>query len=110
MHEYKVGDVIKCRISGIEEYGAFVSTDSDYNGLIHISEISTNFVKNIKDYLDINDLVYVKIIDVDDKEKKLKLSIKNIDYRNTGEELKGNGFEILKENLPKWIEEFQSSR
>ena len=106
MPEYKIGDVIQCKVSGEENYGAFVTLDNGYSGLIHISEISQNFVKNISDYLQPNDIIYAKIIDINEEDKKLKLSIKNIDYKHTGEELKGNGFESLKENLPKWIEEY----
>ncbi len=106
MPEYKIGDIVKCKVSGEEDYGAFVTLENGYSGLIHISEISQYFVKNISDYLQLNDLIYAKIIDINEQDKKLKLSIKNIDYKHTGEELKGNGFEILKENLPKWMEEY----
>ena len=110
MPEYKIGNVVKCNVTGIEPYGAFVSIDDGYCGLIHISEISDNFVKSIKDYLQVNNYVYAKIIEVDDKEKRLKLSIKNIDYRNTGKEKDGNGFNILKEKLPIWMEEYKESK
>ena len=69
---YKKGDIVKCRISGFKDYGIFVSVDDEYNGLIHISEISELFVRNVEDYGEINEIVYAKIIEVDEKSKQLK--------------------------------------
>lgn len=51
MADYKEGDIIKTKVSGITKYGIFVHVDSSYNGLIHISEISNGFVGNIEDYV-----------------------------------------------------------
>ena len=78
MTKYKKGKIVKGIISGIETYGAFVKFDEFYTGLIHISEISHGFVKNINEFLKIGDLIYVEIIDVDERSYHLKLSIKNI--------------------------------
>ena len=49
MTKYKVGSTVTGNITGIEKYGAFVSLDDYYSGLIHISEISEGFVKDIND-------------------------------------------------------------
>ena len=43
---YKVGDIVKGVVSGIEEYGIFVTLENDFSGLIHISEITQGFVSN----------------------------------------------------------------
>ena len=45
MAKYKVGDIIKCSVCGITEYGFFVNIDKEYVGLCHISEVSNDFVK-----------------------------------------------------------------
>ncbi len=109
MEEYKKGKVVKGNITGIMDYGIFVSLDNYYSGLIHISEVSNDFVKNIKDYGEIGETIYVKILDVDDSLNHTKLSIKDIDYRMDGKSKKmpiketGTGFEQLKNNLDKWI-------
>ncbi len=109
MKKYKIGDVITCVVSGIEPYGIFVSVDKKYSGLIHISEISNEFVRNINDYVKLDDSIFCKIIDIDEKNHQIKLSIKDIDYVHTGLERKSidtkQGFKSLKENLPKWMEE-----
>lgn len=108
MKNYKENDVVIAKVTGIQEYGAFVNIDDDYDGLIHISEISYGFVKDINDYVKVGDKIYAEILNVDDNTNQLKLSIKDIDYKNDGSKLKRinetkNGFEPLKENLEIWI-------
>ena len=106
--DYKVGDIIKCEVTGIEKYGIFVKADNDYYGLVHISEISDNYVKDIYSYVDINETIYCQIISVDKENKQLKLSIKNINYKekiNPDFPETRKGFLLLKENLPIWLDE-----
>ncbi|NLL44736.1 MAG: S1 RNA-binding domain-containing protein [Mollicutes bacterium] len=111
MTKYKKGKIVKGTVTGIESYGAFVSLDEYYSGLIHISEISHDFVKDIHDYVQIGDIIYVEILDVDEQLCQLKLSIKNIDYkRNTNIRRKyikeiGSGFKLLASRLPFWVDE-----
>ena len=61
--EYKIGMVIKGKITGIQPYGAFVSLDNNQQGLIHVSEVKHGFIKNISDELEIGQSVTVKIIE-----------------------------------------------
>ena len=108
--EYKEGKIVKGHVTGIESYGIFLSFDEYYTGLIHISEISDGFVRNISDYVDIGETIKAKVLDVDNINFQLKLSIKGIDYRMNSTKLvpikeTGTGFEILKNNLQNWIEE-----
>lgn len=109
MENIKEKDIIKCKVTGLQKYGAFVNADKEHNGLIHISEISYGYVKNIEDYLNIGDTLYAEVIKIDDN-NNLKLSIKDIDYKKDGSKLKRmaetkNGFQPLKDNLDKWISE-----
>ena len=108
--KYREGQIVKGCVTGIEQYGVFVGFDEYYTGLIHISEISDGYVKKISDYVNIGEMIKTKIIGVDDDNYQLKLSIKNIDYRITNHvssKIKetGSGFELLKQNLEKWINE-----
>ena len=109
MKRYHVGEVIKCTVSGIEPYGVFVNIDKNFNGLIHISEVSNEFVRDVNDYVNVGDEIYVKIIEIDPKDHQMKLSIKDIDYANSGierEEIDTSAeFKSLKENLPIWMNE-----
>jgi len=108
MGKYNKNDVVLGLVTGIENYGIFVSLDEYYTGLIHISEISDDFVRNVNNYVNIGETIKVRILEVDDDLFQLKLSIKNLDYRITrvkddGIVETGSGFLILKENLDEWI-------
>lgn len=110
MLKYEKGKIVTGHVTGIEKYGIFVNLDEFYSGLIHISEISDGFVKNINDYVNVGETIRAKIVDVDDDSYHIKLSIKNINYRiakNKETKLKevSNGFKPLENNLSKWITE-----
>lgn len=106
--KYEKGNIVTGCVTGIEKYGIFVSLDNYYSGLIHISEISESFVRNINDYVNIGETINVKILDVNDNDFHLKLSIKNIDYRinkkrRTNIVEVGSGFGVLRDRLDDWI-------
>ena len=108
MNNFKEKDIILAKVTGIQEYGAFVNIDDEHNGLIHISEISYGYVKNINDFVKIGDKIYAEVINIDKDSNQLRLSIKDIDYKKDGTRLKRiaetkSGFEPLKENLDNWI-------
>ncbi len=111
MAKYEKGKVVKGTVTYIESYGAFMSFDEYYNGLIHISEISKGFVKDIHDFVNVGDNIYVEILEVDEEEAHLKLSIKNINYKINGKPKRSKivetpkGFSTLASKLPKWTEE-----
>lgn len=106
---YKVGDVINCNVCGVESYGIFIRTDDNYTGLIHISEISSDFVRNVSDYAKVGERIKCQILEVDDELKQLKLTIKYLNFKEgySREEIShlDHGFDTLKEKLPEWIEE-----
>ncbi len=110
MSKYKEGKIITGCVTGIEDYGVFVNFDDYYTGLIHISEVSKLFVRNINDYVKLGQQIRCKILEVNDEEKHLKLSIKDIDYQIGEKKLKKiveteHGFNTLKEKLPVWIDD-----
>lgn len=111
MGKYKKGKIVKGTVTCIEPYGAFMAFDEYYTGLIHISEISKGFVKDINDYLKVGDSIYVEIIDIDESEAHLKLSIKDINYKIRKKSKKKkiieteNGFNTLEKKLPEWIKD-----
>ena len=111
MAKYEKGKIVKGTVTGIESYGVFLSFDEYYSGLIHISEISHGFVRDITDYVNIGDTIYVKILEVDEELSHLKLSIKDIPYKNGKHKPRRKiqetslGFSTLARQLPIWIEE-----
>ncbi len=107
--KYEVGKIIKGTVTGVEKYGVFVGFDEFYSGLIHISEISEDFVRNVFDYVSIGETIKTKILQVDSDNCRLKLSIKGIDYRESiRKKYKINetkdGFQSLKRELSKWVD------
>ncbi len=109
MPKYKIGDSVKGKVTGIEKYGIFLLMDDGYTGLIHISEISEKFVRNVFDYVQLDEVIVSKVIEVDDENKRLKLTIKNLDYRTceNNEHDEKRGFLLLSERLPIWISEYK---
>ena len=71
----EVGKIIEGKISGITNFGAFVKLHDGKVGLVHISEIADEYVKDVSSYLKENQTVRVKVISVDEK-GKISLSIK----------------------------------
>ena len=110
MAKYEKGKIVKGTVTCIESYGAFMAFDEFYSGLIHISEISRGFVKDITDFINVGDHIYAEILEVDREEAHLKLSIKNINYRINGKPRKRrivetkSGFNTLAKMLPTWID------
>ena len=108
---YQVGDIVEGTVTGISEYGAFIHLLQNYNGLIHISEISNHYVKSILDYLSIGEDILCEVLEVDETTKQVKLSIKNINYKLIPRYGKikdtKNGFKPLQMKLPIWMRELK---
>ena len=106
MNSINVGNIVKGQITGVTPYGVFVSLEDDYSGLVHISEVSDKFVKDLPMLFNIGDIINVKILEIDEDKREVKLSIKKIDYK-VEEFLSripetGSGFGLLEKNLGKW--------
>ena len=100
------GDIVTGKVTGIKEYGAFVKV-GEYSGLIHISEFSNDFVSNISDIVSLKEEVSVMIMEIDEENKKLKLSYKRANVMPS-RLLKRvhifKGFNALELALDGWIE------
>lgn len=71
----EVGSKLQGKVTGITNFGAFVELPEGSTGLVHISEVADNYVKDINDHLKVGDTVEVKVINVE-KDGKIGLSIK----------------------------------
>ena len=63
----------------ISDFGAFVDISVHQDGLVHISEISKDYVKHPSDVLKVGDVVNVKVLAVDPEKKRISLTIKGCD-------------------------------
>lgn len=70
-----VGSVVEGKITGITNFGAFVELDGKKTGMVHISEVSSTYVKDIKEHLKENQTVKVKVLSIGE-DGKISLSIK----------------------------------
>ena len=71
----EIGTIAEGIVSGITNFGAFVTLPGNVVGLVHISEVADAYVRDVKDYLKEQDKVTVKVINIDPK-GKIGLSIK----------------------------------
>lgn len=76
-----IGDVSVGKVTKIMPFGAFVRLENGDSGLVHISEVSAGFVKDINEVLSVGQEVRVKVIGIDDK-NRINLSIKKVDAPN----------------------------
>lgn len=116
---YHIGQTVHGRITGVQPYGAFVSLDDQTQGLIHISECKSGVVHDLKSELRVGKEVSVTILDIEQYNKKISLSLrqedipksngptKNVNYRKrfwTNNHL-NIGFKPIEDQLEQWIEE-----
>ena len=71
----KVNEIVEGVVIGITNFGAFVQIDEETSGLVHISEISDEYVEKTSDFLERGQKVKVKVVNID-KDGKIGLSIK----------------------------------
>ena len=74
--DLKEGMVLNGTVRNVIDFGAFVDIGVKHDGLIHISELSENYVKNPSDVVSIGDIVKVKVIKIDNDRQKVSLSMK----------------------------------
>ncbi|WP_077624987.1 S1 domain-containing post-transcriptional regulator GSP13 [Sediminibacillus massiliensis] len=119
--KFETGQVLEGKVTGIQPYGAFVALDDEVQGLVHISEVTHGFVKDINDHLSVGEEVKVKILNIDEEKNKYSLSIRATEEAPKKQETKrapkqntqqqqqqdnqSSGFNTLKDKLEEWIEQ-----
>ncbi len=71
----EIGSRLEGKVTGITHFGAFVELPNGETGLVHISEIADSYVKDVSTFLKVNDVVTVKVLNVE-KDGKIGLSMK----------------------------------
>ncbi|UQD53162.1 general stress protein 13 [Bacillus methanolicus] len=122
----EVGSILTGKVTGIQPYGAFIALDENTQGLVHISEITHGYVKDVNEHLKVGDEVKVKVLSVDEEAGKIGLSIRATDEASAPaaaarrkprkrqaaiqqytQSDTSQGFNTLKEKLEEWIEQSQ---
>lgn len=115
-NELKIGDIIEGEVTGIQNYGVFVSLSEkeQEQGLVHISECKHGFMGEITDFVEIGQKVKVVIVDIDEYTQKISLSMRALCKLETPTYPRRNkkhkkrpapniGFKSLENQMPKWI-------
>ena len=117
-NKFEAGQIIDGKVTGIQSYGAFVALDEKTQGLVHISEITHGFVKDVSEHLTVGDDVKVKVLEVNEAKNKVSLSIRATEEapknspkasssqnRMQTEEDPSVGFNSLKDKLQEWLDQ-----
>ena len=74
--KYHTNDIVEGTVVKLMEFGAFVQLQAGIEGLVHLSEISEERIAKVSDVLKVGDTVKVKIGEINEKDKRISLSIK----------------------------------
>lgn len=80
--DYKIGQMINVEVVGIQAYGVFTKIDEETQGLIHISEVEHGYVDNLQDLFRIGEKLDVVILDIDEYDGKISLSLRSLKKQN----------------------------
>ena len=85
----EIGEFVVVTIIRIMPYGAYAALDEydDVEGLLHISEISSRWVKNIRDHVRERQKVVLKVLRVDSEKRHIDLSLRRVNEREKREKL-----------------------
>ncbi|MGM7634071.1 S1 domain-containing post-transcriptional regulator GSP13 [Bacillus sp. Hm123] len=116
---YEPGQIVTGKVTGIQPYGAFIALENGLQGLVHISEITHGYVKDIQDHLKVGQEVTVKVISVNEEEGKISLSIRATaeskpasihEARRIKLGENSEGFNTLKHKLKEWIAQSEEEK
>jgi small subunit ribosomal protein S1 len=94
--KYKIGDLVKGKVTKLASFGAFVQLADDIDGLVHISQLSEDHVAKVKDVLKVGQEVEARVIKVDKVERRIGLSIKAANYSEEELRKEAETFDTLK--------------
>ncbi len=79
LEKYHTGDIVDGVVTKLTTFGVFVALDEDVEGLLHISELSDQKIENPEDVVKVGEHLTLRIIKVDEKERKIGLSLRQVD-------------------------------
>ena len=113
--QYQIGDLIVGKITSVKPYALFLSFENGSNGLLHISELSDSYIRDIEKYGSLGDEIKVKVIAIDEANGFLRVSYKRVPEEERYSthineariylEESEKDFSELEKKLPIWINE-----
>ena len=77
--KYHVGDIVKGKVTKMTDFGAFIDLSNGLEGLLHVSEVSKEKIKNLESVLSIGQDLNVKIVKIEPEARKIGLSLKGVE-------------------------------
>ncbi|MCZ0704251.1 general stress protein 13 [Natronobacillus azotifigens] len=120
--KFTEGQVLEGKVTGVQPYGAFVALDDNVQGLVHISEVTHGFVKDIHEFISVGDEVKVKILSIDEEKNKYSLSIRATEEAPKEQpkakqsqsqpkvQQEEQGFNTLKDKLSEWLKQSEEDK
>ena len=113
--KYEVGQLIIGRVEAVKPYALFLVFEDDVKGLLHISEISDSYIRDIEKFGTVGDEMRVKVLSIDEHNGFMRVSMKQVpeeerysthtnDKRHIPE-VDNASFQDLEEHLPGWIQD-----
>src|SRR5204863_8276212 len=84
---YKPGQKVRGKVTKLTNFGVFVELEPGLEGLLHISELSDNKIESPEEVVKVGDEVDVKVLRVDAKDRKIGLSMRNVDDATVPEDV-----------------------
>ncbi len=111
-NEHPVGSLIKGKITSLTDFGAFVEIRQGVEGMIHISEVSSDKIDSLSDILEVGQEVEAMVLRISPENKKIGLSIKAIDDAQEKKTMatQDKGSEKVGTNLGDLLKELQDSK
>lgn len=106
--ELEIGSVVEGTVSGITNFGAFIALPNGKTGLVHISEVANEFVRDVRDFLKEEDPVRVRVLSLDER-GRIALSIKQADpgYQRSAprQPMRRNNAQSFEDKLSKFLKD-----
>lgn len=99
--KYKIGQLVKGKVTKLTNFGVFVELEPGLEGLLHVSELADHKVASPEDVVKNGEEIECKVLGVDIEERKIRLSRKRVGVEESEEELKRAGEETEKKKEPK---------
>ncbi|GAX88456.1 CvfD/Ygs/GSP13 family RNA-binding post-transcriptional regulator [Effusibacillus lacus] len=106
------GSIIEGSVVSVKPFGVFVQVDENRQGLVHISQVSHSYVKDINEHIKVGETVKVKVVSIDPDTGKISLSIKEATPKPAAERTgrrpqkqtgKQPGFNSFEDQMKKWL-------
>lgn len=101
----KVGEIVEGVVKTITNFGAFIDLGNGQTGLVHISEIADGYVKDVSEFLSQDQKVKVRVLNIDEENKKITLSIKKATERKPNVETPKKTEMSFEDRLSKFLKD-----